>query len=328
MLWPPARRAGATGPRVWAAVFASGCLFAGALGAFAAPAAVAARNDYADAAFDRALGAGMRAFYVRDFAAARGSFEHALAVIPDNTLAISFLNATAMQTPGGLDALIDSEEDALGKHSKDYLTHVRLGFSYMFAAQTGRDRDADAREELNAATGLQPDAAAAHVGLGILRETERSMNRAKVEFLAALRADETNVLAREYLGLIYQADLRDPQRGLAYVIDIPNLLPDYADIYYHIASLFDDLGQPDAALKYATLGLEKDIGHVGEAGQHGYTLLARIYLNERKTGDARRVLRASIAANVDTAIAATLLRKIDNGDYDARTVTPPPRAER
>ncbi len=75
------------------------------------------------------------------------------------------------------------------------------------------------------------------------------------------------------------------------------------------------------------VGLEKDIGHVGEAGQHGYTLLARIYLNERKTDDARRVLRASIAANVDAVVAATLLRKIDNGDYDPRKSTPPPRAE-
>jgi tetratricopeptide (TPR) repeat protein len=299
---------------------------AGDFPAGAQPAA-AGRNDYADRAFGVPLGAGLRAFYVRDFPTARRSFERALTVIPDNTLAIAFLNATAMQTPGELDALIDAEEDALGKHPKDYLTHVRLAFSYLFASQTGRDRDADAREELNAAVALDPDAPAAHVALGILRETQRSMNRAKVEFLTALRGDETNVLAREYLALIYQTGLRDPQRGLAYVIDIPNVAPDYADIYYHIASLFDDLGQPDAARRYATLGLEKDIAHVGEAGQHGYTLLARIYLNENKTADARRVLRASIAADADAAFATTLLRKIDNGDFDAHRATPPPRAE-
>jgi len=285
------------------------------------------RNDYADRAFGVPLAAGLRAFYQRDFATARQAFERALNVIPDNTLAIAFLNATAMQTPGNLDALIDAEEDALGKRPADYLTHVRLAFSYLFASQSGRERDADAREELNAAIALEPLASAAHVGLGILRETERSTNRAKVEFLSALRADDGNVLAREYLASIYQTDLRDPQRGLSYVIDIPNVAPDYADIYYHIASLFDDLGQPDAALRYATLGLEKDVGHVGEAGQHGYTLLARIYLNQKKMADARRVLRASIAANVDATVAATLLRKIDNGDYDAPKSPPPPRAE-
>jgi tetratricopeptide (TPR) repeat protein len=295
--------------------------------AAAAEPAPTTRNDYADRTFAGPLAEGLRAFYQRDFSAARRWFERALRVVPDNTLAIAFLNATATQTPGDLDALIDAEEDALGKRPADYLTHVRLAFSYLFASQAGRDRDADAREELSAAVALEPRAPAAHVALGILRETQRSTNRAKVEFLTALRADDGNVLAREYLASIYQTDLRDPQRGLAYVIDIPNLAPDYADIYYHIASLFDDLGQSDAALRYATLGLEKDVGHVGEAGQHGYTLLARIYLNEKKTADARRVLRASIAANVDATVAATLLRKIDNGDYDPRKSTPPPRAE-
>jgi tetratricopeptide (TPR) repeat protein len=293
--------------------------------ALAAPTAAPVRNDYGVAAFKAPLGDGLRAFYLRDFHAARRSFERALTVIPDNTLALAFLNATAAQMPGDLDALIDSEEDALGQHAGDYLTHVRLGFSSLFASQAGRDRDADARDELTAAVALRPDAPAAHVGFGILRESERSTNRAKVEFLAALRADANNVLAREYLALIYQTDLRDPQRGLAYAIDVPNLAPDYADIYYHIASLFDDLRQPDAAIRYATLGLEKDIGHVGEAGQHGYTLLARIYLTEKKTADARRVLRASIAADVDAGLAATLLHKIENGDYDAHAATPPPR---
>jgi tetratricopeptide (TPR) repeat protein len=315
------------GAGVRIALFAAACwCAAGAVGP-SARADDPLRNDYADRAFAAPLDAGLRAFYLRDFSGARRWFERALSVIPDNTLAISFLNATAMQTPGELDTLIDAEEDALGKHPKDYLTHVRLGFSYLFASQAGAERDADAHEELNAAVTLEPDAPAAHVGLGILRENQRSMNRAKVEFLAALRADDADVLAREYLSLLYQTDLRDPQRGLAYVIDIPNLAPEYADIYYHIASLMDDLGQSGAALKYATLGLEKDIGHVGEAGQHGYTLLARIYLNDRKTADARRVLRASIAADADAALAATLLRKIDNGDYDPPKNTPPPRAQ-
>ncbi len=292
-----------------------------------APAASAARNDYAGQAFATPLADGLRAFYARDFGGARRAFDRALRVVPDNTLAISFLNAAAGQSPGGLDALIDAEEDELGKHPGDYLDHVRLGFSYLFESQLGRDRDADARDEFNAAVALRPNAPAAHVGLGILRETQRSMNRAKVEFLIALQTDEADVLAREYLALIYQTDLRDPQRALAYAIDVPNLVPDYADIYYHIASLFDDLDVHDAALRYATLGLEKDIGHVGEAGRHGYTLLARIYLGEKKMADARRVLRASIAADVDVAYATTLLHKIEHGDYDAPSPVPS-KAER
>ncbi|MBV8370785.1 MAG: hypothetical protein JO036_17870 [Candidatus Eremiobacteraeota bacterium] len=294
--------------------------------AAAAPAApsAGARNDYANPAFTAALGEGLRAFYGRDFASARKGFEAALAVIPDNTLAMSFLNATAAQTPGELDGLVNAEEDALAKNPKSALAHVRLGFSYMFASLTGRDRNLDAREELNAAVGLDPVSQAAHTGLGIMRESERSANRAKTEFVTALGSDPQNVLAREYLARIYQIDLKDPQRALTTIIDVPNLVPDYADIYFHLASLMHDLGQYNAAIDYATRGLQADVGHVGEAGQHGYTLLARIYLDEKKPDDARRVLKASISAGTDVAYASTLLKKIDDGAYGRPSPSPAP----
>jgi Tfp pilus assembly protein PilF len=290
----------------------------------AAPPPAAARNDYANPAFTAPLGEGLRAFYTRDFAAARVGFEHALVVIPDNTLAISFLNATAAQTPGELDTLVNAEEDALPKSSKSALAHVRLGFTYMFVSLTGRDRNVDAREELNAALQIDPSSQAAHTALGIMREAERSANRAKTEFVTALATDPQNVLAREYLARIYQVDLKDPQRALTSLIDVPNLVPDYADIYFHLASLMHDLGQYDAAIAYATRGLQADVGHVGEAGQHGYTLLARIYLDEKKPDDARRVLRASITAGTDTAYAATLLKRIDDGAYGRPSPSPSP----
>jgi Tfp pilus assembly protein PilF len=281
--------------------------------------AAGVRNDYANPAFHGAIGAGLHAFYTRDFPTARRDFETALGIIPENTLAISFLNATAAQTPGDLDQLVNAEEDRLVRAPHDYLAHVRLGFSYLFSSLTGQDRTADAREELDAAVNIDPKAAAAHVGLGIMREDARSANRAKVEFLTALENDPGDVLAREYLASIYQVDLRDPQRGLAYVIDIPNLLPAYADMYYHIASLLDDLGARSAAITYATRGLEADVGHVGEAGQHGYTLLAQIYLAQKKLDDARRVLHAAVTAGTDAVFAQTLLHKIDAGDYGPET---------
>jgi Tfp pilus assembly protein PilF len=279
------------------------------------PRPAAPRNDYANPAFSAPLGEGLRAFYQRDFAAAARGFDAALAVVPDNTLALSFRNATAAQTPGELDRLVDGEEEALAKRPKSSLAHARLGFSYLFASQTGRDRQVDAREELNAAVQLDPASQAAHTGLGIMREGERSANRAKAEFTAALETDPHNVLAREYLARIYQVDLKDPQRALTTIVEIPNLVPDYADIDFHLASLLQDLGQPDAAVGYATRGLQADVGHVGEAGQHGYTLLAQIYLQQKKLADARRVLRASIAAGADVAYASTLLRKLDDGAY-------------
>lgn len=267
-------------------------------------------SPYADAAFNAPLESGLRAFYQRDFAAARTDFEAALAVTPDNTLAIAFLNATTVQTPGDLDALVATEENRLVTARDGYTQQLQLGFSYLFDDHGGRGRDAEARAAFEAARTVAPERAGAHVGLGILYENERSANRAKVEFLAALDRDPTDVLAREYLALIYQVDLKDPQRGLEYAIEVPNVVPNYADIDFHIASLLHDLHELQPAIDYATRGLEIDVGHVGEAGQHGYTLLARIYLDEKRPADARRVLRASIDAGVDVQYAQDLLGKL------------------
>jgi Tfp pilus assembly protein PilF len=288
-----------------------------ALAGAAPPAGPApARNDYAKPGFTAPLSEGLKHFYARDFKAAEDDFNRALLVVPDNTLAISFLNAAAAQQTGELDVVTNVEEDAVSGAPKNYVDHVRLAFSYMFQSASERDRTQDARDELNLAVTLDPDGQAAHVGLGILRFNDRSANRAKTELLAALRTDPSNVLAREYLGQLYQTDLRDPERGLEYIIDVPNLVPQYADIEFHIGSLLSDLGQPDAAITYLKRGIALDQDHVGEAGQHGYTLIARIYIGEHKLKEATAVLNTAIDADADTIYARTLLAKIKNGDYD------------
>jgi tetratricopeptide (TPR) repeat protein len=288
-------------------------------------AATGERNDYTRPEFSADVSAGLKHFYTSDFKAAQADFERALAVVPDNTLAISFLNAAAAQRQGELDVLTNVEEDAVSGAPKNYDNHVRLAFSYLFESESGRDRTQDARDELNAAVALDPDRPSAHVGLGIMRFEERSANRSKTEFLAALRTDPNDVLAREYLGQLYQTDLRDPQRGLQYVIDVPNLVPQYADIEFHIGSLLSDLHEDEAALGYLRRGLALDVDHVGEAGQHGYTLIARIYIDEHRLPDAKRALDAAISADVDTIYARTLLAKIEDGDYGS-TPSPGPTA--
>jgi tetratricopeptide (TPR) repeat protein len=294
------------------------CLALLASTALAAAAPTPARNDYNNTRFTSALATGLHHFYARDFKKAQADFERALLVVSDNTLAISFLNAAAAQQPGALDVLTNVEEDTVAGTPKNYVNHVRLGFTYMFESLAGRDRMEDARDELNSAVNLSQSGQAAHVGLGIMRYSERSANRAKTELLLALHSDPNNVLAREYLGQIYQTDLRDPQRGLSYIIDVPNLVPDYADIQFHIGSLLYDLGQPQGAIPYVIKGITLDDGHVGEAGQHGFTLLARIYLDQKKFADAKRVLEAAIADDADAIYARTLLRKLNDGDYSAK----------
>jgi Tfp pilus assembly protein PilF len=290
---------------------------------FAAPAVE--RNDYADRAFSGALAAGLKHFYTRDFRSAEADFAKSLTMVPDNTFAISFLNAAAAQQEGELEALGNAEEDATASAPKNYVDHVRLAFTYLFDSVAGRDRTQDARDELNAAVALDPAAAPAHVGLGIMRFNDRSSNRAKVEFLAALRADPSDVLAREYLGQLYQTDLRDPALGLRYVIDVPNLVPEYADIQFHIGSILSDLKEPAAALAYLQRGVALDVDHVGEAGQHGYTLIARIYIEQNDLTGAEKELDLAIADDVDAIYAKTLLAKIKNGDYRAVASPAPAR---
>ena len=151
---------------------------------------------------------------------------------------------------------------------------------------------------------------------------ERSPNRAKIDMLAALRRDPSNVLAREYLAQLYQSDLRDAARGLRYAIDVPNLVPGYADIAFHIGSLLGDLGQLDAAIVYVRRGIDLDVARVGEAGRHGYTLLARLYLREHKTTEARATLERAVALDADGIYARTLLDKLG----DANAASPAPAA--
>lgn len=276
------------------------------------------RNDYAVPAFTSAMEDGLRDFYVRDFNDAQQSFARALVVVPDNTLAISFMNAAAAHVPQAFEKLIADEETVVGKAPKDYVARVRLGFSYLFQRDVGRDRTLDARDELNAALAIDPQGQAAHVGIGIMRENERSANRAKVEFLAALRVDPNNVLAREYLGSIYQVDLHEPSTSLRYDVDVPNLVPGYADIQFHLASIMDDLQQYDAALAYAKRGIELDVGRAGEAGQYGYTLVARILLKQKKVAEAKKYLEQAVAFDADGMYAQKLLDKIAKGDYDEK----------
>ena len=308
-----------------AACAATLALFASSAPLSAAPLPV--RNDYANSQFATALAAGLKDFYARNFDQAQREFETALNFVPDNTLAISFLNAAASHVGGGLDVLTNVEEDAAAKLPKDYDAHVRLGFSYLFAGLLGRDRTVDAREELNNAVAIDVNGQAARVGLGIMRSNERSANRAKTEFLAALRGDPNNVLAREYLGTIYQVDLRNPDEALKYVVGVPNLVPGYADIQFHLASIMQDLKLYDEAIRYAKAGIDLDTGRVGEAGQHGYVLIAQMYLAQKKLDQAKKYLQQAVTYDADGIYAKKLLDKIAKGDYNDKSAasTPQPK---
>ena len=274
------------------------------------------RNDYRHPVFMALLTSGMQDYYAKKFSKAEDEFAAALAIVPDNTLVMAYLNAAADKDSRSLDGLAAQEENAVQTTPKNAFNYVRLAFTYIAETMTGRDATGPILQNLSSAAALRGPRQAIHVAMGIVRFNEGAINQAKVEFLAALRDDPNNVLAREYLAQIYQTVLHEPQRALSYAIPVANLLPNYADIQFHIGSILYDLREPAQAARYVTSGLELDTGHVTEAGRFGYTLLARIYIEQRKLADARRALNAAVNSNSDAAYARTLLEKIGRGDYD------------
>jgi tetratricopeptide (TPR) repeat protein len=272
-------------------------------------------EQYGNRQFLTHVGDGLGAFYSKNFVKARGDFEAALAIAPADSFAMSFLNATLRNI--SVDALVElgnQEEEAVAKNPKDALAQTRLGYTYLFMAQFQTARGPDARDAFNAALAVDPSFSSAHVGLGIYRLGENSTSRAKAEFLAALVTSPKDVLAREYLSSIYQVDLKDPNRALAYLIDIPNLMPNYPDAFYHLGSIMDDLGQYDASIKYLKTAIDLDKGHVGEAGQSGLPLLGQVYLKIHKLTEAKLAFAEAIVYGEAPEFSQSMLDKIKRGD--------------
>lgn len=273
-----------------------------------------ADDPYSDRAFVSDLNTGLTAFYGKRFADARADFNAALKVAPSDSLALSLMNAAVSNVgPEALDSLANDEEDVVVKHPKDAIAQTRLAYTYLFEAQTLPQRSSDAKDALDAAVASEPSLAGAHVGLGIYRLGEESTNRAKAEFLAALASQPHDILALEYLSGIYQNDLRDPQRALTYLIDIPNLIPGYADAYFHLGSVMEDLGQYDAGVAYLKTAIQLDGGHVGEAGQFGLPLLGDLYLKLHELDLAKKAYADAVTFGEEPEYAKAQLDRLSSG---------------
>jgi tetratricopeptide (TPR) repeat protein len=290
-------------------------LGAGIANASTAPASSApAADPFTNRTFIAHLNAGLSDFYAKQFDTARTEFNAALVVAPTDSLALSLMNA-AVRNIGTdeLDALANQEEDAVSKSPRDAVAQTRLAYTYLFEAQAITSRADDAKDALNAAINVDPNLAAAHVGLGIYRLQEGSTNRAKGEFLAALAAQQHDILASEYLSGIYQDDLRDPERALTYLVDVPNLVPNYADAYFHLGSIMSDLGQYDAAVTYLKTAIDMDKAHVGEAGQFGMPLLGDVYLKLHKIDLAKKAYGDAVTFGEEPEYAKSQLDRIRSG---------------
>ncbi|MDQ2817825.1 MAG: tetratricopeptide repeat protein [Candidatus Eremiobacteraeota bacterium] len=277
--------------------------------------AAAAQGPYADRSFVAHMRSGLDAFYGRDFQKARAQFAAAHALAPGDAFALSLSDAAAENIgSAALRALSESQEAAVVSRPKDAIAQAALGFTYLFERRLDPRRADDAKDALNAAIAIAPALPCAHVGLGVYRLSEGATNRAKLEFLAALHEQPHDVMALEYLAVIYQRDLDDPARALSYVINVPNIMPNYADAYYRLGSIMRDLGQYDAAARYLETAIDLDRGHVGEAGHFGLPLLGDVYLKLHKLAAAKKAFALAIVYGEEPDRAKAELEKIKRGD--------------
>jgi len=260
------------------------------------------------------VSAGLSAFYSRDFETAREQFAAALHLEPANSLALAFECATLLQLgPDEFRRFAMQAQTAAAKNSRDAVAQTRAGYALLFAAQTDARQADAARAAFGKALSRDPRLPAAHVGMGIFRYQHGSQSAAKAELLAALAVDPNDALAREYLSDIYQTQLRDPNRALAYLVDVPNVVPQYADAYYHLGSIMNDLGQYDAAIRYLRTAIDLDAGHVGEAGQEGLPLLGQVYLKIHRVEDAKRAFSEAVVFGEELEFSQAELDKIKRG---------------
>ncbi|MBC5823792.1 MAG: hypothetical protein GIW99_02390 [Candidatus Eremiobacteraeota bacterium] len=272
-------------------------------------------DPYADPKFVRELRAGLDAFYGREFSKARADFVAAHDSAPADAFAMSLVDAAAANMgSAALAALTDRAEAAVVRHPKNARAQAELGFAYLFERQTEPGRAEDAKDALNAALAAAPSMACAHVGLGIYRLSRASTNRAKLEFLAALRSEPHDVLAQEYLAVIYQHDLDDPERALSYIVSVPNFVTNYADGYYRLGSIMRDLRQYEAAEAYLRTAIDLDRGHVGEAGRFGLPLLGDVYVAMRRFDEAKKAFAQAVVYGEEPAYSQAQLEKIKHGN--------------
>jgi len=236
----------------------------------------------------------MRHFYARAFDAARADFEEAHRRAPRDPLADTFYVASSVRAGERLETLVSKLEERAALAPTDDAEEALLGFAELFSPGDGTDLSARARLAFQRARALAPDSAAPHVGLGILAFDRHAVVEAKREFLAALRIDPLDVLAREYLSQLDLIYLKEPLAAIAVLIDATNTAPGYADAYYHLGEAALAAGRYELAARFLERCLRLDPHGVGEGGRYGRMLLARAYEDGGRVEDAARVRREAV----------------------------------
>lgn len=130
-------------------------------------------------------------------------------------------------------------------------------------------RQQNAMDEYQRATEVDPENAAAYVGLGLIYSDLGHLEKAVKEYNKAIELDPNYALAYNNRGVLYN-DSRQSEEALKDYNKAIELDPSYVDAYNNRGILYNNLGQSEEALKDYDKAIELDPNYVHAYNNRGF----------------------------------------------------------
>ncbi|MGE5626672.1 MAG: tetratricopeptide repeat protein [Solirubrobacterales bacterium] len=129
------------------------------------------------------------------------------------------------------------------------------------------------------------------------------------------KEDGKKAIADDYNSLAYLyiegkgGKTKDLNKAATILNDGIKISQDYAQIYYTLASVYDDLGRYDEALNSINTYISKETDNKGKSD--GYNVLGSIYIGKHDLNDAKAAYSKALELNPDNQYAKTNLSKLN-----------------
>jgi len=250
---------------------------------------------------------GMDFYYQKNWESAKYLFGQAAEKNPRDTLALSFYYSCHLWTDSMPLAVIETE-DYYVQNPDDINALGKLAFAYYAMSQVDITMQVEAKSEFRDILTMEPDNSVAHTGMGMLYNDKRMTPRAKAEFISALQANPEDIMALELLGVIVMIDDADPAGSMGYFKKITDLVPNYPDGHFYMASAHYKLGEYEEALPYLIKTIELDPLGIGK-GYFAPLFLGDVYMELDRYEEAVAAYEKALLLNETSLAAQTKLEK-------------------